>query len=160
MDRFSLLDALTDVVLVNGLKVSRERERYALADVLAHLAKVEERKLHVPAGYGSMLDFGVHELHYSKDAAYKRIHAARAALEFPVILDLVAEGALGLRVVNLLRPCLTPENADELLAAAAFRTQEEVRELLAERFPQGAVETVIEPIGQPLTLEPAPAEGA
>jgi hypothetical protein len=160
MDRFSLLDALTDVALVNGLKVSRERERYALADVLAHVAKVEERKLHVPAGYGSMLDYCVHELHYSKDAAYKRIHAARAALEFPVILDLVAEGALGLRVVNLLRPSLAPENADELLAAAAFKTQEEVRQLLAERFPQGAVETTIEPIGQPLTLEPASAEGA
>ena len=87
MDRFSLLDALTDVALVSGLKTSVGRERYALADVLAHVAKVEERKLHVPAGYGSMLDYCVHELHYSKDAAYKRIHAARAALDFPAILD-------------------------------------------------------------------------
>ena len=101
MNRFSLTD-LTDGALLSGLKTNVARERDALADVLAHIAEVEARKLYVQAGYGSMHDYCVHELHFSKDAANKRIHAARASLKFPEILERVAEGALGLRVVNLL----------------------------------------------------------
>jgi hypothetical protein len=80
-------------------------------------------------------------------------------LEFPAILERVAEGALGLRVVNLLAPYLTLENADEILSAASWKTREEVQELLAERFPREAVPTTIEPIAQPLTLAAPPDAG-
>ena len=149
---------LTDSALLSGLRTSLARERDALADVLAHLAEVEARKLHVPAGYGSMHDYCVHELNLSKDAANKRIHAARAALEFPAILERVAEGALGLRVVNLLVPFLRTENAEELLAAASFKTREDVQLLLAKRFPREAVPTSIAPIAQPQVLDGATPE--
>jgi len=158
MDRFSLTH-LTDGAILHGLKANLAKERDALADVLAHIAEVDERKLYVPAGYGSMQDYCVHELQFSRDAANKRIHAARAGLGFPAIFERVAAGALGLRVVNLLAPYLTSENAAELLAAASFKTREEVQQLLGERFPQQAVPTIIEPIGQPQTLTPVEAAG-
>src|SRR5207247_2233844 len=41
-----------------------------------------------------------------------------------------------LSAVGLLAPYLTPENAGELLAAAAHRTKSEIEELLARRFPR------------------------
>src|SRR5206468_10607909 len=41
-----------------------------------------------------------------------------------------------LTAVGLLAPYLTPENAGELLAAAARKTRSEIEELLARRFPR------------------------
>jgi hypothetical protein len=40
-------------------------------------------------------------LHLSEHAAYHRIEAARAARQFPIILDMVAEGALTLTAVAM-----------------------------------------------------------
>ena len=140
MNRFSLTQ-LSDSALLSGLKTNVARERGALADVLAHIAEVEARKLHVPAGYGSMQDYCVHELHFSKDAANKRIRAARSAEELPAIYEKVAEGALRLTSILILASYLSPENADELLAAASFKSDFEVKEILAERFPQAPTET-------------------
>ncbi len=151
MDRFSRKH-LADGVLLSGLKANVASERGSLADVLADIGEVEERKLYVPVGYESMFEYCTRELRFSKDAAYKRVHAARAALEFPAIYDCVATGALGLRVVNMLAPYLDQGNVHELLILASFKTREEVRGLLAERFPQESVATTIEPIAQPMSL--------
>jgi 5-methylcytosine-specific restriction endonuclease McrA len=83
-----------------------------------------------------MFAFCVGELRFSEEAAYKRIHAARAARRFPAIFPAVADGRLHLSAVVLLAPHLGPENAEELLAAAAHRTKAEIERLLAERFPR------------------------
>ena len=155
MSRFSLAHLLDGEVL-RGLKSHLAKERDALADVLAHIAEVEARKLYVPAGYESMHDYCVRGLHLSKDSAYKRITAARAALEHPAIFERVAAGALGLAVVNVLAPYLSAENAGELLAGASFKTREEVLVLLAERFPREAVPTTIEPVAQQVPLGATP----
>jgi 5-methylcytosine-specific restriction endonuclease McrA len=83
-----------------------------------------------------MFAYCVGELHLSEDAAFKRIQAARIARQFPVIFEAVADGRLNLTAVVLLRPCLTRETVDELLAAATHRSKSEIERLLAERFPQ------------------------
>ena len=66
----------------------------------------------------------------------EHIEAARAARQFPAIFDAVAEGRLELSAVIRLAPHLTPETADDLLAAAARKTEFELEQLLAERFSQ------------------------
>jgi hypothetical protein len=53
----------------------------------------------------------------------------------------------------LLAPCLTPENAEELLAAATHQSKAAIERLLAERFPQPDLPDQIE------ALTPAPANG-
>jgi hypothetical protein len=156
MDRFSLKHLLDGEVL-DGLKANLAKERGALADVLAHLAEVDERKLHVPAGYESLQDYCMRGLHLSKDAANKRIHAARAALKFPAIFEKVAEGALRLTAINILAAYLRPENVEQILAAASFKTDFEVREILAAHFPQESVPTTIAPIADQPTLGPEAA---
>jgi hypothetical protein len=80
-----------------------------------------------------MLAYCMHELHFSRAAALKRIDAGRAARQFEAILEAVADGRLHLSGVVLLAPRLTRENADELLAAATHKTREEIEQLIAER---------------------------
>ena len=157
MDRFSLTH-LTDGALLSGLKTNVARERDALADVLAHIAEVDERKLYVPAGYGSMQDYCVHELHFSRDAANKRIRAARAAEEFPAIYEKVAEGALRLTSLSILASYLRPETAEGLLTAASFKSDFEVKEILAEWYPRAPIATTIEPVAEQRALDSEPAQ--
>src|SRR5439155_12683348 len=97
----------------------------------------------------------------SEDGAYKRIHAARAARQFPALFSAVAEGRLHLTGAGLLAPHLTAENADELPAAAAYRTKPEIELLLARRFPRSELLALVQPLphcGPPPAEEHAPAQ--
>jgi hypothetical protein len=125
------LTHLSDTVLIRDLHTLIVQERDTAAAVLAHLAEVDARKLFVPLGYSSMHGYCMEELRFSEDAAYKRIQAARAAREFPILFTELAEGRLHLTAVCLLAPHLTPENAEELVRAAAHRRKSEIEDLLA-----------------------------
>ena len=124
---------------------------------LAHIVEVDARRLYVPAGFPSMFLYCVHELHFSEEAARKRIHAARAARRFPAIFSAVAEGRLHLSAVVTLAPHLTEDTADELLAAA-HKTRAEIELLLAQRCPRPDVPARLEaisPLPSPtLSIEP------
>src|SRR5437773_4011095 len=134
MQRYSL-SHLSDQALGRDLATPVAQERAATADVVAHSAEFAARKLYLPAAYSSMFAYCVGELHLSDDAALKRIRAARAARNFPVIFAAVADGRLHLSAVVLLAPCLNTENANELIAAAVHKSRAQVEQLLAERFP-------------------------
>ena len=127
---------LTDQALLHGFAALLAQECTRTAEILAHIAEVDSRRLYLPAGYPSMFAFCVQEQHLSEDAAYKRIQAARAARKFPAIFDAVAEGRLHLSAACMLAPYLTPENADGLLKAATYKTKAEIEALLAARFPR------------------------
>ncbi len=111
-------------------------EREATAALIVHLAEFDARRLFEGAGYSSLFKYGVEVLHLSEDAVNNRIKAARAAREYPVIIDLLESGALSPTTVRLLAPRLTLENHQELLAAASGKGKQAVEELLARRFPQ------------------------
>ena len=138
MQRYSL-SHLSDDALRRGLSGAVTQERGATAELLAHIAEFDARKLYLPAAYPSTFAYCVGELHLSEDAALKRIRAARAARNLPVIFAAVADGRLHLSAVVLLAPCLpclNDENANELIAAAAHKSRAQAELLLAERFPQ------------------------
>jgi hypothetical protein len=133
--RYSL-SHLSDESLLRSLIALVAQERATTAEMLAHIAEVDERKLYLPAGYPSMFAYCVGELHFSEDAAAKRIQAARAARRFPVIFAAVASGRLHLSGVVLLAPHLVEETAADLIAAAGHRTKSEIEQLLANWFPK------------------------
>jgi len=143
------LSHLPDHVLLRELVTLASQDCVTTADLLAHIAEVDERGLYLSAGYPSMYKFCVHALHMSEDVAYKRIQAARAAREFPAILPAVAAGRLHLTGVVRIAPHLRPENAGELLVAAEHKTTAEIELLLAERFPRLDVPTLLSPVGPP-----------
>src|SRR3990167_511144 len=107
-------------------------ERVATARLIALLMELDARRLYLGEGYSSLFTYSTQVLHLSEHAAFNRIEAARAARRFPVILELLASGALHLEAVRLLAPHLTAENHGELLEAARQRSKRDV-ELLAAR---------------------------
>ncbi len=156
MKRYSL-SHLADDVLLRDLALHLSRERSCAADVLAHLAEVEARELHLPLGYPSMHAYCIGRLHLSEDATWKRLQAARAARRCPGLFVAVAEGRLHLSAVVLLAPHLSAENADALIAAATHRSKSKIEQVLAQRFPRPAVADRVETIpAAPLTLAAAP----
>jgi 5-methylcytosine-specific restriction endonuclease McrA len=139
---------LSDGVAWNTYEAAESREIADTANTLALLAEVDERRLYLPKGYSCMRDYCMRARHMSQARAEKRIRVARAGRQFPAVFPAIADGKLGLSAVMLLVPRLKPENADELLAAAAHKTNEEIERLLAERFPSPQLSlaaTTIEP---------------
>ena len=151
------LKHLGDGRLMQGLKSLVERDRTTMAELLAHIAEVDERGLYVPAGCPSMFEYCVRELGFSEHAAYKRIQVARAARTFPQLFGAVAQGHLNLTAVGLLSAHLTRENARELIAASTRKRKSEISELLAARFPRPDVPDVLRelPARAPRQLAPA-----
>ena len=151
------LSHLANHVLLHDLKALNSQDRATTAAMLAHIAEVDERRLYAPAAYSSMYLYCVHELRMSEDTAHRRIGVARTARQFPAIFPALADGRLNMTTVLLLAPHLTPElpqeKANELLAAAALKTKAEIQRLLAERFPQPDLPTLVQPIAVPVASD-------
>ena len=130
------LRALPSAELLSRVHALLERGRSLEAELLAVLAEIDARRLHLEKACSSLFVFCTQVLRMSEDAAYKRIQAARAARRFPGLLDRVADGRLHLAAVALLAPRLTDENHRELLEAATHLSKRDVEKLLAARFPQ------------------------
>ena len=57
--------------MLRGLIALVAQDRITTAEMLAHIAEVDERRLYLPAGHPSMYLYCVRELHLSEDAAAK-----------------------------------------------------------------------------------------
>ena len=145
MSRYSLKH-LSDPALLHELKTLVAQDRATTALLIAHLGETDARRLYAPQGYPSMYEYCLRELHFSEDIAYKRIQVARLARQFPAIHGMLADGRLHVSAVLTLSAYLTPENADDLLSAAANQTRAGIERLLAERFPQPDLPTLIAPL--------------
>ena len=156
MSRYSL-SHLADQALLHDLASLVAQDRATTADLLAHIAEVDARRLFRRMDCVSMHDYCERKLGLSTDAAGRRIQAARLARRYPEIFPAVADGRLSLTAVCLLSPYLEHAEPAELLAAAANRTKEELLLLLAERFPKADVPTSLLPIRAHLALAPCVA---
>lgn len=127
---------LTDEELEARLKSLAGRERDATAQLVAHLAELDTRDLHLRAGYGSLFAYCRDALKLSEAEAYNRIEVARAARRFPLVLVLLGSGAVNLTTVRLLAPHLTFENHRLVLDSARGKTRPEVEALVARLAPR------------------------
>src|SRR2546426_5007790 len=157
----SAVARLSDCHLLDEVKRLAARERDVTAELIAHLAEIEERGLHHAAGFGSMFEYCRDALHLSEYAAYGRIEAARAARKFPVILEMLVEGSLNLTTVGLLGRHLTRDNYREVLVAAQGRSKREVEELVVAAqvapLPAAALTASPSTLPPPAILPPASA---
>ena len=148
MDRFSLTH-LSNEVLRRELTTNAAREKEATAELLAHIAEFDERKLFLPEAFPSMLDYCIRELRLSEEAAKKRLWVARAGRGCPGVFEALASGRVHLAGLVVLARHLSPENASGLLAAAEHKSREEIERLVAERFPR---------LDVPAQVTPSPGE--
>jgi hypothetical protein len=126
---------LGDDALLARVKSLADHARSATAELIAHLVEVQRRKLHLASGYSSMFTYCCGALRLSEGETFNRIRAARAARRFPVILDVLAEGAVNLTTVKLLAPHLTDDNHLEVLQSARGLSRREVEKIVARLAP-------------------------
>src|SRR5687767_10363959 len=143
------LKALSDNELLRGLQSLRNGEPGAVARMVAHLAEVEERRLHLRTGSPSMFHYCLRRLGMSENEAFRRVTASRLARRYPLILDMLAEGDIHLCAIGALRDYLTKDNHRELLNEASRKTKKQVEELLARRFPRADVPSTIRKLPAP-----------
>jgi HNH endonuclease len=153
MTTFDSLNHLSDDQLVAHLKVLANDERRATVALIASLVEFDARRLYLREACSSLFTYCTQVLHLSEHAAYGRIEAARAARRFPVMLDMLAEGALTLTAIGLLAPHLTVENHQHVLTAARHKNKRDVERLVATLRPKPAVPSVLRklPQGKPAT---------
>ena len=154
MDRYSR-SGLADASVLSNLKSNDATNRSSLADLLADLGELDERKLWRNVAFSSLHEYCIEELNWTEDEAYKRVRVAQVARRFPAIFHAIADGRLNLSGVILLKTHLTEANVDELITATARKTRRQVEQLLADRAPKPDLLTRIEPIDS--MPEPTPS---
>jgi hypothetical protein len=141
---------LSDDDLLARLDELARTEREALVELLVHLAELDTRPiLYAARSYGSLFGYCTKVLHFSEDAACNRIEAARACRRFPLILDMLASGAMSLTSVRLVGRLLTAENHQTVLARASGRSRREIEALVAELAPRPDVATSVRKLATP-----------
>ena len=137
------LDVLSDDVLLARLREVLARSRRVEADLVAHIAEVDARRLYLREACPSMHVYATERLHLSDAEAYLRITVARVSRRVPVALAMLADGRLHLSAITKLAPHLRNEGAEALLVRAARRSKREIELLLAELAPKPDVPSLV-----------------
>jgi hypothetical protein len=130
------LRQLSDRELLARVVELSTREREATVQLVAHLAELDTRDVHLRAGHGSLFAYCRDALALSEQEAYNRIAVARAARRFPLVLELLESGAVNLTTVRLLGPHLTSENNRSVLESARGKSKAQVEEIAAALWPR------------------------
>src|SRR5215813_7953575 len=117
------LTELSDAQIVTSLEVLVADNRRGEAEIIAYLAEVETRGIHLEQAYASMWDFCLRKLRMTESEAQRRITAARVVLKFPAVLEPLSDGRLSMTSVLLLREHFTEDNVGELVAEASGKTK-------------------------------------
>src|SRR5574341_944209 len=129
----SSLDART---LARRLGELAGDERQIQVDFLLHLDEFDRRRAWAELGYGSLWTYCLEVLHLREGSAGRRIAAMKVLRRFPRLAGALRDGKLCLTTLALLGQVLTEENAEELVARAAYRTTAEVDHLVASVKPR------------------------
>jgi hypothetical protein len=143
------LEALSDDMLIARLVDLLGRSRGVEAELVAHLAEVDSRRLYLREACPSMHAYATERLHLSDAEAYLRITVARLSRRFPVVLDMLADGRHHLSGIARLAPHLRDEGGAALLARAAFLSKREIEHLIAEVAPQADAPALIRKLPGP-----------
>ncbi|HEY3666173.1 MAG TPA: hypothetical protein VGL19_09245 [Polyangiaceae bacterium] len=133
---FWQLGNVSDAQLRSDLRTLLASGYRTEARIIAHIAEVAERKLHLKDGSSSLFDYCLTTLGLSNGEAFHRMTAATIARQYPIVFSLIERREIHLTAVCMLRDYLTPENHLELLAEASHKSKFQVQELLARRFPR------------------------
>ena len=134
---------LSDPDLIVAARRLAACERTATATLIACLAELDARRLHLGMGYSSLHDYSAKALHLTDYAGYARIEAARVARRFPLVLDLLRDGSINLTTITLLGRHLTTENHERVLRGAVHKSKREIEVQVAALRPRPDVPAII-----------------
>jgi len=151
------LDQLNDAELERELGNLVTHGREVDARVVAHLAEVEARQLHLKRGAASLFAYCQKQLNLSENQAFYRITAARVGRQFPVIFGMLERGELHLSSIALLSKHVTVPNHVWLFAQARGKTKLQILELLARHAPRPDAANIIKKLLRPSLARAVPA---
>jgi hypothetical protein len=146
---------LSDDELLLRLRSILQDSRRTESDLVAHIGEVESRRLYAREASPSMHAYCTDVLHLSEAEAYLRVHTARAARRYPVILEMLTDGRLHLSAIAKLAPHLDSENHAVLLARATHKTKRQVEDLVAELNPRPDAPSLIRKLPVKPEAEPS-----
>ncbi len=138
---------LDDGELLASLRRLVVRSNENEAQMLEHLAEVDERRLYLP-DHTSLFAMCMSELGFSEAVAENRITVARAARRFPRLIEMRRTGRIHLSGLRILVPHLTDENVDAVLEQATRKSKRQIEELVASLAPRPAVPESIRKVPQ------------
>ncbi len=150
MQVVNALQKLSDEELLRHLSELVSRSRRVEADLVAHIAEVDERRLYASKACSSMFAYATEVLHFSEAEAYLRVAVARATRKFPTLLLSLKDGRLHLSAIALLAPHLTDENCESVLARAEHKSKRQVEEVVAQLAPRPDVPSTIRRLHAPM----------
>ena len=130
---------LSSLELERQTELLAKREHLRGARLIAHLAEVNLRKLHLQLGYRSLFEYCTKRLGLSEGCTALRIQVSRVCVRHPLILDALAGQEISLTVAGMLAPHLTPGNLERLIADCAGMTKRGVGEYLVHLAPKPVV---------------------
>ncbi len=130
------LRSLSDDELLRRLSEILKDSRRAEADLVAHIAEIDARRLYAREAASSMFAYCTEVLHLSEAEAWIRIRVARASRKHPMLLTMLRDGRLHLSGIVVMAPHLTPDNREALLKRATHQPKRRIEELVAELAPQ------------------------
>src|SRR6188472_2071778 len=114
------INSMSDRELLERIVRVAGDERHLTADLLALIAECDRRRLYLGEGCSSLFTYCTQVLHFSEHAAYHRIEGARAARQFPVILELIAPRSTD-------SPPVAPDATPQVTAAVEPRARVEAQ---------------------------------
>lgn len=127
---------LSDDDFVSLIDADLRDEDRALASVIARLARVEKRSIHLRQGYASMFDFCTRRLRLSAGAAHRRLVAVRLVQRYPRLLNAIRDRKLHLAAIGMLRDLFNETNIEFLVEKASGKNQRELELLVARLRPR------------------------
>ena len=137
------LKSVRDDDLLRELARLVTQSRDVEAEIVATIGEVELRRLYAKEACSSMFEYCRRILNLRENEAYLRITVARAAREYPVLLEMLRDGRLHLSGIARLAPHLTCAKAHGLLERASGMSHREIRELVAGLEPRPDVAPAI-----------------
>lgn len=153
------LQSVSDNALVRRLERLRGCERNIVVRILHHLHEAEKRSLYLRRGYCSLFEFCTEHLKYSRSAAGRRIAAARALGDFPVLKEELLSGSITLYNLALVSRILTVENFSEIVPRIRNRSSRDVEALASGYRPKEMFRDRIRPVSVFLPEPPFGTDG-
>jgi hypothetical protein len=145
----SNLTSVSDDELLRSLSDVLRQSRRVEADLVAHIAEVDGRRLYAREAAPSMHAYCIDVLHLSEPETALRIHVARASRRHPMLLEMLLDGSIHLSGIALLAPHLTARNRRDLLKRATHKTRREIEKLVAELRPRPDVPAAMRKLPAP-----------
>src|SRR5262245_1109449 len=137
---------VSDRELLSRIESLARNEHAMTVEVLLHLNEVEERRLHLTLGYGTMFDFAVRHLRYSASAAGRRIQVARCIRRHPELLEPLRGREINLSTIARIAGILDDGNVKELIDAIRGKSQREVEHVAATYRPAVEIHDRVRPV--------------